>query len=163
MKIQNQYKKDGNKQNALAATRKADDEFIKEAVRSNVQPLGAISAGLIKAKEIGEKTGIINTKTFSGLGNKISFTTKDGKLVNFTKKTDPTARLKAIAGAGSKTKKQSGGLGPLAIGVISALAGTALDKLFGLIKDKMSGSGYMIDPTKYTDAQKRSMIRRVLY
>ena len=66
-----------------------------------------------------------------------------------------------------KTKKDdkiSGGFGPLAVGVISALAGTALDKLLTLIKDKISGKGYSYDPSIYkTDAQKRAFIKRVLY
>ena len=48
-KIQEQYRRDGDKQKALTAVKKADDEFIKEASKSSVQPLGKISAGLIKA------------------------------------------------------------------------------------------------------------------
>ena len=75
--IQDQYKRDKDKPKALAAVRKADDEFITQARNSGVQPLGKISAGLIKAKEIGERTGILSTKTFSGLG--VNFRTKDGK------------------------------------------------------------------------------------
>ena len=50
---------------------------MKEAKNSSVQPLGKISAGLIKAKELGESTGILSTKTFYGLG--VKFHTKDGK------------------------------------------------------------------------------------
>ena len=49
-KIQDQYKRDNDKQKALSAVRKADDEFISSAKNSSVQPLGKISAGLIKAK-----------------------------------------------------------------------------------------------------------------
>ena len=48
--IQDQYKRDNNKQRALSAVRKTDNTFIKEAYKSNVQPLGKISAGFIKAK-----------------------------------------------------------------------------------------------------------------
>ena len=55
-KIQDQYKVDKDKQKALSAVRKADDEFISSAKNSSVQPLGKISAGLIK--ELGESTGI---------------------------------------------------------------------------------------------------------
>ena len=90
--IQDQYKRDKDKPKALAAVRKADDEFITQARNSGVQPLGKISAGLIKMKELGESTGVLSTKTFSGLG--VKFHTKDGKEVSFTKKHDPTARLK---------------------------------------------------------------------
>ena len=48
--IQDQYKRDKDKPKALTAVRKADDEFITQARNSSVQPLGKISAGLIKAK-----------------------------------------------------------------------------------------------------------------
>ena len=37
-KIQDQYKKDKNKQKALSEVRKADDEFISSAKNSSVQP-----------------------------------------------------------------------------------------------------------------------------
>ena len=85
--IQDQYKKDNNKQKALSSVRKADNEFIKGASQSNVQPLGKISAVLIKMKELGESTGLLPTNTFSGIGsNHISFTTKSGKQIQFTKK-----------------------------------------------------------------------------
>ena len=49
-KIQDQYKVDKDKQKALALVRKADDEFIKEASQSSVQPLGKVSAALIKPR-----------------------------------------------------------------------------------------------------------------
>ena len=50
-KIQDQYKRDNDKQKAISAVRKADDEFRREASQSRVQPLGKVSAGLIKAKK----------------------------------------------------------------------------------------------------------------
>ena len=112
-KIQDQYKVDKNKQKAIALVRKADDEFVKEASQSSVQPLGKVSAGLIKAKELGEKTGIISTKTFSGLG--VRFRTKDGKEVAFVKKHDPTARLKQLAQVATPKTKKEGGLHPVLI------------------------------------------------
>ena len=93
-KIQDQYKVDKDKQKALVSVHKADNEFISDASKSNVQPLGKISAGLIKAKEIGESTGILSTKTFSGLG--VKFRTKDGKEVSFTKKTWSDSKIKTI-------------------------------------------------------------------
>ena len=161
-KIQDQYKVDKDKQKALALVRKADDEFIKEASQSSVQPLGKVSAGLIKAKELGEKTGIISTKTFSGLG--VRFRTKDGKEVAFVKKHDPTARLKKLAQVATPKKKMEGGLHPVLIPILASLAGTALGKLFDLVKEKMSGKGFSLDDTVYkTDSQKRKLIRHVLY
>ena len=82
-KIQDEYKKDGNKQKAMYRVHQADEDFIKDAKNSNVQPLGSISAGIIKAKEMAEKSNILSSKTFSGLG--INFKTKSGKEVSFTK------------------------------------------------------------------------------
>jgi len=164
LKIQEQYKKDHNKQKALSAVRKADDEFIKVASNSSIQPLGKISAGLIKAKEIGESTGLLSTKTFSGLG--VKFRTKNGKEVNFFKKKDPTARLKQLAKISTpKTiKKQEGGLNPILIPILASLAGSALSKVFDLVKEKISGKGLNVDDKLYkTDAQKRQLIRHVLY
>jgi hypothetical protein len=166
-KTKKEYEQTGNKQQALKKIHESDREFIKDASKEGA--LGKIASGVMYAKMKAEENGVIDSKTFSGMGkNKVSFTTKDGKQIQFIKKTDPTARLKALAGAGMcKTKKDdkiSGGFGPLAVGVISALAGTALDKLLTLIKDKISGKGYSYDPSIYkTDAQKRAFIKRVLY
>ena len=162
--IQDHYKIDKDKPKTLAAVRKADDEFITQARNSSVQPLGKISAGLIKAKEIGERTGVLSTKTFSGLG--VNFRTKDGKEVNFTKKHDPTARLKKLANLSNPkpTKKMEGGLAPVLIPVISAVAGSLSGKLFDLVKEKIQGKGYKVDSDLYkTDAQKRAFLRQVLY
>ena len=79
-KIKKEYLKDGNKQKAIKAVHNADEVFINNASNSNVQPLGKISAGIIKAKEIAEKAGVLNTGTFSGLGNKnMSFKRADEK------------------------------------------------------------------------------------
>ena len=131
-----------------------------------VQPLGTISAGIIKAKE---KVGVLDSKTFSGMGNnKISFTTKSGKVVTFNKKKpDPTARLKALAGISApkkeKSKKQRGGFAFL-IPVLSSIAGALAGKLFDVVKSKIEGNGYKIDPELYkTDEHKRAFLKRVLY
>ena len=53
--IQDEYKRDKNKQKALNKIHRADEEFIEEPKNSSVQPLGNISANIIKAKELGEK------------------------------------------------------------------------------------------------------------
>ena len=170
-KIKKEYLKDGNKQKALNAIHNSDNSFIQQARSSNVQPLGTIASGIIKAKQLAEDAGVLSTKTFSGMGkkNQVAFATKSGKVVTFSKKPpDPTARLKKLAGVEApikeKKKKMRGGLGPLAVGVISALAGTALDKIFTLIKDKISGSGFNMDPELYkSESHKRAFIKRVLY
>lgn len=165
--IQDQYKRDHDNQRALKAVHQADEQFIRDSSNTNVQPLGKISAGIIKAKELAEKAGVLDSKTFSGLGNnKVSFTTKSGKQISFTKKHDPTARLKKLAGVTNPKKdhKQSGGIAPVLIPVISALAGTALGKIWDLVKEKIEGKGYSIDPELYkTDTHKRAFIKKVLY
>ena len=109
---------------------------------------------------MGEKTGLISTKTFSGLG--VRFRTKDGKEVAFVKKHDPTARLKQLAQVATPKKKMEGGLHPVLIPILASLAGTALGK--DLVKEKMSGKGFSLDDTVYkTNSQKRKLIRHVLY
>ena len=82
--IKDQYNIDHDKTKAISAVHKADDEIIKDASQSNVQPLGKISAGIIKAKQLAEKVGILNTKIFSGMG-KVAFKTKSGKIVTFSR------------------------------------------------------------------------------
>ena len=149
---------------------KVDEEFIKEASNSSVQPLGKISAGIIKAKELGEKVGLLNTSTFSGLG--VNFKTKDGRNISFTKKQkkiDPTERLKKLAGMGickpkPKSKKQKGGIAPLGIAILASLAGTALGKVWDLVKEKLqSGHGYTIDDNMFkSDAHKRRLLHHIL-
>ena len=124
IKLKKEYLKDGNKQKAIKAVHTADEFFINNASDSNIQPLGKISAGIIKAKELAEKAGVLNTSTFSGLGNKnVSFKTKSGREITFTKKHDPTARLKALAGVGmckpKNEKKKRGGMFPFLIPVLS--------------------------------------------
>ena len=94
-KIKKEYLKDESKQKVIKAVHNADEVFIDNASNSNIQTLGKISAGIIEAKELAEKAGVLNTSTFSGLGNKnVSFKTKSGREINFTKKHDPTARIK---------------------------------------------------------------------
>ena len=101
------------------------------------------------------------------MGN-VAFTIKSGKIVNFTKKHDPTARLKALAGVGmckpKNEKKKRGGMFPFLISVLSSVAGAIAGRLVDVVKDKIQGKGYMVDPELYkTDEQKREFWKRVLY
>ena len=103
------------------------------------------------------------------MGNKnVSFKTKSGREINFTKKHDPTARLKALAGVGmckpKNEKKKRGGMIPFLTPVLSSVAGAIAGKLFDVVKDKIQGKGYMVDPELYkTDEQKREFLKRVLH
>ena len=113
-----------------------------------------------------EENNIIDSKTFSGMGKKISFTTKSGKVVTFSKKHDPTERLKKLAGvsAPKKDKKKGGFLAPLAVGVLSSVAGSLAGKLFELVKEKIQGKGYSIDPELFkTDAHKKAFLKHILH
>jgi len=168
-KAKKNYIIDGDKQKALSTIHESDNTFINEASKEGV--LGKVASTLMYGKMKAEQNNIISSKTFSGMGNnnKISFTTKSGKVVTFNKKkTDPKERLKKLAGIVSpkkeSKKKIKGGFGPLAVGVISALAGTALGKIWDLVKEKLSGSGFTIEPSLYTtDEHKRHFLKRVLY
>ena len=80
------------------------------------------------------------------------------------KKNDTTARLKQLAQVATPKKKMEGGLHPVLIPILASLAGTALGKVWDLVKEKMSGKGFSLDDTVYkTDSQKRKLIRHVLY
>jgi len=166
-KAKKEYEQTGNKQQALKKIHDSDKTFIRDASKEGV--LGKIASGVMYAKMKAEENNIIDSKTFSGMGKKnIAFKTKDGREISFTRRHDPTERLKRLAGAGicqkKKDKKISGGLAPLAIGVLSALAGTALDKLLTLVRDKIEGTGYKVDSSAFTtDSQKRAFLKRVLY
>ena len=168
-KAKKEYLNDGNKEQALKKIHDSDKQFIKDASKEGT--LGKIASGVIYSKMKAEENHLIDSKTFSGMGSKaVTFKTKDGREVAFTKKHDPTERLKRLAGVGARKPKKEkkhkikGGLAPLAIGVISALAGTALDKIWNLVRDKIEGKGLPVDANIYTtDAHKRAFLRRVLY
>ena len=165
-KVKKEYQQDGDKQKALNKIHESDRVFINDAAKEGA--LGKVASTIMYGKMKAEQNNIIDSNTFSGMGNKIAFVTKTGKTVSFTKKTDPTARLKKLAGISTpkkeSKKKIKGGMIPLAVGVISALAGTALGKKFDLVKEKIQGKGYAVDPSLYTtDSQKREFLKRVLY
>ena len=164
-KAKKEYLQDNDKTKALNKIHESDREFIKDAAKEGA--LGKIASGSMYGKMKAEENNIINSKTFSGMGN-VAFTTKSGKIVNFTKKHDPTARLKALAGVGmckpKNEKKKRGGMFPFLIPVLSSVAGAIAGKLFDVAKDKIQGKGYMVDPELYkTDEQKREFLKRVLH
>ena len=164
-KAKKEYSQDNDKTKALNKIHESDREFIKDAAKEGV--LGKVASAAMYTKLKAEENNIISSKTFSGMGQ-VAFKTKSGKTVTFTKKHDPTARLKAIAGVGickpKKEKKKHGGFAPLAIGVISALAGTALGRIFDLVKEKIQGKGVTLDSELYkTDEHKRAFLKHVLH
>ena len=96
-KAKKEYLQDNDKTKALNKIHESDKSFIKDAAKEGI--LGKVASGLMYGKMKAEENNIISSKTYSGMG-KVAFTTKSGKIVNFTKKHDPTARLKALAGVG---------------------------------------------------------------
>ena len=53
---------------------------------------------------------------------------------------------------------------PFLIPVLSSVAVAIAGRLFDVVKDKIQGKGYMVDPELYkTDAQKREFLKRVLH
>ncbi len=165
-KAKKEYEQTGNKQQALKKIHDSDKTFIRDASKEGV--LGKIASGVMYAKMKAEENNIIDSKTFSGMGKKnIAFKTKDGREITFTRRHDPTERLKKLVGAGickKNDKKISGGLAPVLIPVLSAVAGSLAGKLFDIVKEKLSGKGVVVDSDLYkTDAQKRAFLKRVLY
>jgi len=64
--------------------RKADDDFIRDSNHQMDDPvMGKISSKLIQMKKIGEQTGILDSKKYSGMGIKTNG--------------DPIHRLRLIA------------------------------------------------------------------
>ena len=161
-KAKNEFLQDGNKQKALGKIHESDRKFISDAAKEGA--LGKLASGIMYTKLKAEQGNIIDSKTFSGMG-KVAFTTKSGKVVSFSKKHDPTARLKKLAGIGKpkKEKKQKGGFLPFLVPVLSSVAGALAGKLFDIVKDKIQGNGYSVDPEQFkTDAQKRVFLKKVL-
>ena len=67
-KTKKEYEQTGNKQQALKKIHESDRGFIKDA--STQGALGKIASGVMYAKMKAEANGIINSKTFSGMGKK---------------------------------------------------------------------------------------------
>ena len=97
LKAGNAYKQNPTPQNKKAQMDKvwaADDEFIKEAkAQTDDRVIGKIASTMIKAKETGEKLGVLPSKTFSGFGKK-------------PMKQDPTRKLKLQILKQSKKSKR---------------------------------------------------------
>ena len=79
-KAKKEFVQTGNKEQALKKIHDSDKTFIKDASKEGV--LGKVASGLIYSKMKAEENGIINSKTFRGMGDKVSFTTKDTILYN---------------------------------------------------------------------------------
>jgi len=126
------------KSEAKKKVAESDKAFIRKAQNVTDTPITAKIAGnAINLKSVAERMGVLDTKTFSGIGPK------------------PTDRLKQSVG------KQEGGfafLGPLVIGLVSSLASVALDKAWTAIT-KQKGEG-IAEPI--SDEQKREEILKAL-
>ena len=153
-----EYIKDHDKKKHINNVWKADQEFINEANNQNDDPvMGKISANLIRAKRLGEQTGILSTEKFSGFGKKHS---------------DPTYRLKMIAKKhykhadnNKKHEKVIGGaipLIPIGISLLSALGGKLISELYDKVKEKIQGKGYRTNMNHKTIEHKRKFLNQVI-
>ena len=86
-KAKKEYEHDHDKQRALSKIHASDRVFINDASKEGAS--GKVASAVMYGKMKAEENNIIDSKTFSGMGKKIQFTTKSGKVVPFSKKHDP--------------------------------------------------------------------------
>ena len=114
-----------------------------------------MSANLIRARRLGEQTGILSTEKFSGFG----------KIHN-----DPTCRLKLLAKKhynvnDKKHKKIEGGaipLIPIGFSIPGSLAGKVISEIFDKVKEKIQGKGYRTIMNHKTIEHKRKFLNQVI-
>ena len=141
---------------------RADDVFVQKAKNSRDDPImGNISSKLIATKEVLEKSGLMDSKQFSGFGAESE-----------SENSDPCSRLRSIVQQQykSETKKDKrkivkhGGLGPIAmvaLPALGALAGELAKDLYSLIKSKITGSGIKM-PYHKTKKQRIEFLKDVV-
>ena len=158
-----EYGKDHNKQKHIQNIWKADDEFIENARNSKDEPImGHLAAKLISTKRTLEKTGLMDSKVFSGFG------AEEG-----SENGDPVARLRLLVQQQYKTdtkkdkkgKTQKGGilpaLIPIGVAIASTLAGKLSSDLYDFIKKKITGSGTKV-PYHKSKQQRIDFIKEIV-
>ena len=144
-KEKEEYLQDHDKSKHMKNIWHSDDVFVQRAKNSRNDPImGNIASKLIATKEGLEKSGIMDTKRFSGMGAEKE-----------EESTDPVQRLRDLVKQAYKNeskqenKKQiqkKGGflpLIPLATTALSALIAKVVPDIYDFIKSKISsGSGY---------------------
>ena len=136
----------------------ADQEFTDESNNQNDDPvIGKISANLIRAKRLGEQTGILATEKFSRFGKKHN---------------DPTCRLKLLAGKhkyidsnNKKHKKIEGGMIPLlpiGLSILGSLARKVISEIYDKVKEKIQGKRYRTNMNHKTIEHKRKFLNQVI-
>ena len=89
-----EYEKDHDKQKHMKNIWKADDKFIEKAKNSKDEPImGPLASKLIATKEVAEKSGLMESRTFTGFGSEQE-----------PENSDPVARLRQIVSAEYKTQ-----------------------------------------------------------
>ena len=117
--------------------------------------MGKITANLIRAKQVGEQTGILSTEKFSGFGKKHN---------------DPTYRLKLLAKNhynvnDKKHKKIEGGMNPLLpirLSILGSLAEKVVSEIYDKVKEKIQGKGYRTNMNHKTIEHKRKFLNQVI-
>ena len=146
-----EYERDHDKPKHMKNVWHADDVFINKAKNSRDDPImGKISSKLIATKEGLEKTGLMDTKQFTGFG-------AEEEEIN-----DPVARLRSIVQSEYKSEKkgkkktQKGGvfpLVPIGIAIASAVGSKLAGDLYDYVKKKITGGGQKV-PNHKTKKEK---------
>ena len=157
------YDKDHDKQKHINNIWKSDDVFVQRAKNSRDDPIvGNIASKLISTKENLEKSGLMNTKTFSGFG--VNEEEEDAK--------DPVAKLRQLVEEQYKTEGKSkkkiikGGvlpaaLIPIGIAIASTVGSKFAGDIYDWIKKRIVGSGVKV-PYHRTRKDKVEFVKNVV-
>lgn len=150
-----------NRRRKLDEIHHADDVFIENVKRHRADdPVVAnIAANLIRAKKLGERMGVLDTKKFSGFGEKKNID-----------ENDPSYKLRLLAKKYNKNydKEQKGGAFPaFLIPILAAGASKLVEKIYDTIKEKIEnknkkeGTGYKLPHHKTSEQKKKFLIELV--
>lgn len=118
-----------NKKEFMTEIHDADKKFISESKQSKDAPItGNLASKAMALKQLGEQFGVLPSSIFSGAGD-IDINCPEFKAMKCKCFTPDHDLRQEMTG-----KKQKGGLAPLAIALISALAPVAVEKLIDLGK-----------------------------
>ena len=162
-----EYMKDHDKKKHINNVWKVDQEFINESNNQNDDPvMGKISANLIRAKRLGEQTGILSSETFSGFGKKHNDPTYRLKLLARKHKYTDGLRPRAQRDIDNKKhKKIEGGaipLIPIGLSILGSLAGKVINEIYDKVKENIQGKCYRTNINHKTTEHKRKFLNQVI-
>ena len=149
-----------NKKRQLKRIHDEDDIFINDVKRNRAEDpkVADIASNLIRLKKLGEQTGLLDSRKFSGFGKKPRINIVD-------EASDPVHRLRQLAIKQNKKyepKQQQGGFAIPAflIPILASAASTLVGKVYDTIKQKIEGKGYKI-PHHKTIKQKKQFLMKI--